>query len=35
MASGSQNEEHMSYWIPARMFVVSSGVSSISAIVYM
>jgi hypothetical protein len=34
MASGSQYEEHMSYWIPARMCVVTSDVSSILAIVY-
>ena len=32
---GSPYEEHMSYWIPARMCVVSSNVSSISAFVYM
>ena len=31
---GSPYEEHMSYLIPARMCVVSSGVSSISAFVY-
>jgi len=31
MASGSQCEEHTNYWIPARMCVVTSDVSSISA----
>jgi len=35
MASGSLYEEHMIYWIHARMCVVSSDVSSISAFVYM
>ena len=34
MASGSQCVEHMSYWISAIICVVTSDVSSISAIVY-
>ena len=32
---GSLYEQHMNYWIPARVCVVASDVSSISSFVYM